>query len=291
MQEQTTTADAAIPKQGLHRMTDRAYFAIDLPSSSQTKVLATGTNAHLGWQREHPEDETDALTVGAYLHALLLQPQSIKFDFVVVPKVDRRTTAGKAEWAAAQAEADKRKARLINDQQVGLAEAMAGAAIKHKGVSSILRACEQREIVAIGEIAGKPAKCKIDGLLPAKNGGNSVCIVDVKTTVSASARDFSRSVISYGYAHQAAFYSRVLGSLGLFVEDVVFIAIEKERPHCVAVFRLPDVAMGIADHRIDALVERWWQVKAGDRTGYPEEIQELALPSWWLRGDSYTAGE
>jgi hypothetical protein len=49
--------------------------------------------------------------------------------------------------------------------------------------------------------------------------------------------------------------------------------------------------MGIADHRIDALVERWWQVKAGDRTGYPEEIQELALPSWWLRGDSYSAGE
>ena len=103
MQEQTTTAEPAIPKKGLHRMTDRAYFAIDLPSSSQTKVLATGTNAHLGWQREHPEDETDALTVGAYLHALLLQPQSIKFDFVVVPKVDRRTTAGKAEWAAAQA--------------------------------------------------------------------------------------------------------------------------------------------------------------------------------------------
>jgi hypothetical protein len=49
--------------------------------------------------------------------------------------------------------------------------------------------------------------------------------------------------------------------------------------------------MGFAAQRIDALVEGWWQVKAGDRTGYPEEIQELALPSWWLRGDSYSAGE
>lgn len=274
-----------IPAKGLHRMGDARYFALDCPSSSGTKGLINGTNAHLAWERDHPEDETDAMLIGSYLHARLLQPAEIAKQFVVCPKVDRRTKEGKAQWAEMEAVAYAKGAALISEANADLAESMAVAAMSHRGVAQVLSSCVEREIVAIGEIGGRPAKCKIDGILQSKNSRNEVCIIDVKTTVSAANREFGRSVVSYGYAHQAAFYARVLGSLGLIVEDFIFIAIEKERPHCVAVYRLPDVAVSVADHHIDRLVERWWKVKAGDKTGYPEEIQELVLPGWWLRGD------
>jgi hypothetical protein len=280
MQERTDT----IPAKGLHRMADRRYFSLDIPSCSGTKPLISGTNAHLAWERDHPQDETDAMLVGSYLHARLLQPAEVAKQFVVCPKVDRRTKEGKAQWAAMEIDAEKRGASLIAEKDAELAESMAAAALSHKGVAHLLYSCVEREIVAIGEIAGRPAKCKIDGILASKNGGREVCVLDVKSTVSASNRDFGRSVISFGYAHQAAFYARVLDSIGLRCEDFVFIAIEKERPHCVAVYRLPEVAVSVADHHIDRLVERWWKVKAGDRTGYPEEIQDLVLPGWWLRG-------
>jgi hypothetical protein len=48
------------------------------------------------------------------------------------------------------------------------------------------------------------------------------------------------------------------------------------------VYRVPFHAIETADRRIDELVERWWQVAEGDRTGYALTIQELEPPRWWL---------
>ena len=45
----------SVPSQGLHRLPDREYFALPLPSSSETKVLLEGTPAHLAHQREWSE--------------------------------------------------------------------------------------------------------------------------------------------------------------------------------------------------------------------------------------------
>jgi len=116
-----------VPPPGLHRLTDAEYFAIDLPSASQTKTLATGTNAHLAHERENPREDTDAFAVGAYVHALLLAPDTIDTAFVRMRPVDRRTKEGKAEHDAALRRAETNGARLITDAQVAEAEAMAAS--------------------------------------------------------------------------------------------------------------------------------------------------------------------
>jgi hypothetical protein len=51
------------------------------------------------------------------------------------------------------------------------------------------------------------------------------------------------------------------------------------------VYRIPDIAIEVADRKIDLLVERWWCVKAGDRSGYSENIVDLEPPRWWLIGE------
>jgi len=272
----------AHPPIGIHRLTDTEYFGIDLPSSSSTKTLLTGTNAHLAHERETPREENDAFTLGAYLHALLLDPESISTNFIALGDIDRRTKDGKAEWESAQRRAGLSGARIITRPLVEQANAMAQAVRENPSAASLLNTLSEREATIIGEIAGRPAKAKVDGIVRLA----SACIVlDVKTTESARPTDFSASAAKFGYFHQAAFYRRLVEQNIGVLDDFVIIAVEKKAPYLTAVYRIPFHAIETADRRIDELVARWWEVAEGDRTGYALTIQELEPPRWWLGND------
>lgn len=272
----------AHPAIGIHRLTDAEYFGIDLPSSSSTKTLLTGTNAHLAHERETPREENDAFTLGAYLHALLLDPESIAANFIALGDIDRRTKEGKAEWESAQRRAGLSGARIITRPLVEQATAMAQAVRENPSAASLLNTLSDRETTIIGEIAGRPAKAKVDGIVRLAGA----CIVlDVKTTESARPVDFAASAAKFGYFHQAAFYRRLVEQNIGVLDDFVIIAVEKKPPYLTAVYRIPFHAIETADRRIDELVARWWEVAEGDRTGYALTIQELEPPRWWLGND------
>ncbi|MEY3141799.1 MAG: hypothetical protein RLY21_292 [Planctomycetota bacterium] len=268
-----------IPPTGIHSIPDRAYFAIDLPSSSQTKTLIDGTNAHLAHERENPREESDAFAIGAWVHARLLAPATVEDAFIVTGKIDRRTTEGKAEHAAITKRASLTGARIITSDQVAEAERMVTAVRENTDAARLLNTLTMREITVIGEIGGKPAKAKLDGVIAL--AGASI-IVDIKTTQSADPREFAKSAATFGYYHQAAWYARLLNQVAAPVDDFVIIAVEKAAPYLCAVYRIPTVAMVAADVRLEELAARWWAVQGGDRTGYAGGIAELAPPAWWL---------
>lgn len=280
----------APPKAGIHRLTDPEYFAIDLPSSSGTKPLIGGTNAHLAWQRENPREESEDFAVGAYVHACLLAPETIPDAFIMVGDINRRTNDGKAEWKALQARADRNGARLLTREQRELGDRMADSAKSNPAVVALLAQATDREVTVIGEIGGRLAKAKMDAILDIDDvvsgiDGRVSCILDIKTTRSAEPHAFAKDAVSFGYFHQAAFYTRLLRQHRRLVEDFVFVAVEKEPPYLCAVYRVPSIAIDVADRKIDALVDRWWTVKAGDRSGYSQNIVELEPPKWWLIGE------
>jgi hypothetical protein len=275
-----------IPPIGIHRLSDKDYFAIDLPSSSSTKVLASHPNATLAWERENPREESDDFAVGAYVHACLLDPESIPSNFIMVGEINKRTKEGKAEWESLQRRAERNGARLLMREQRELGDAMAVSAQANPSVRTLLASACEREIAVIGEIGGRPAKAKLDAVLDIQTeDGPVTCIVDLKTTKSADPRQFAKDAAAYGYFHQAAFYTRLLRQHRRAVEDYVVIAVEKTPPYLCAVYRIPSVAIAVADEKVAALVERWWSVKDGDRTGYPQGIVELEPPRWWLIGE------
>ena len=265
------------------RIKDREYFAIDLPSASSTKVLLDYPNATLAWQRENPREETDAFAIGAYTHALLLQPESIVEDFIAIDKLDRRSKEGKAEWDAVQKRAALNGSRIINREQIDLATAMADAIQANQTARSLLRLATLREVAVFGEIDGMAAKAKCDAVII---DGSKVMIVDLKTTQSASPAALGSSAAQFGYAHQAAFYRALCHSNGIECEDFVFIAVEKTAPHLTAVYRIDETAVEIAARKIPELVRRWYAVKAGDRYGYHEGIKTLHLPRWWMLNET-----
>ena len=268
------------------RIKDREYFAIDLPSSSSTKTLLTGTNAHLAWERENPREETEAFAIGAYTHALLLDPESIAANFIAIDKIDRRTKEGKAEWESIQKRAALNGSRIINREQIDLATAMADAVQAHDYAKRILSMCSMREVAMFGEIDGMACKGKLDAVFV---DGSNVMIVDIKTTQSASESGFSSSAAQYGYAHQAAFYRLLCEANGLHMDEFLFIAVEKNAPHLTAVYRIDETAVEIAARKIPELVRRWYAVKAGDRYGYHEGIKTLRLPRWWMLNETETS--
>lgn len=273
-----------IPPIGIHKIADEQYFAIDCPSSSQTKVLLDGTNAHLAHQRENPREETDAFALGAYVHALLLDPSTVDSAFVRIGRIDRRTKDGKAEYESATKRAALSGARLVTDEQVAQAEAMAASVRANPSASTLLDAVTHREATIIGAIGGRPAKCKADAVVAHPDGH---ILIDLKTAASAKPSLFAADAAKYGYYHQFAFYRRLLEqqpSLGK-QDDSIIVVVEKEPPHLCAVYRVPEIAIEIADRRIDDTVERWWAVHGGDRMGYPQNIVNLDPPRWWVSAD------
>ena len=271
---------------GLHNLPDPEYFALDLPSSSGTKTLLHGTNAHLAAERETPREENEAFTIGAMVHALLLAPETVADAFIRIGRIDRRTTAGKAEWADALERAALTGARIISDDQTAQAEAMTAAVRANSSASRLIDALTHREVTVIGEIGGRPAKAKIDGIISSfdSSGAADPCvIVDLKTTLSAAPGEFASSAAKFGYWHQAAWYRRLTEQHLGIVDDFVVIAVEKTPPHLCAVYRMSALAIHQADERIDALAARWWAVQGGDRTGYQTTISQLDPPAWWTR--------
>jgi len=269
-----------IPRNGLHALPDPTYFALDLPSASGTKPLIHGTNAHLAHERASPRVETEAFAIGAMVHALLLAPETVATGFIPLGRVDRRTTAGKAEWADAQERAAATGARIITEEQAAQAQAMADAVRANPAAARLIDSLTHRETTVIGEIIDRPAKAKVDGIIQLDD---AAIIVDLKTTQSAAPGDFASSAAKFGYFHQAAWYRRLVEQAIGVVDDFLIIATEKAPPHLCAVYRLSALAIQQADERIDALAERWWSVHDGDRTGYPQTIQQLDPPMWWVR--------
>lgn len=266
---------------GIHKMPDSEYFGIDLPSSTATKALIGRTNAHLAHERENPREETDAFAVGAMTHALVLAPDTIEDGFIKAGKIDRRTTAGKAEYESLRKRAQLTGARIISEENSELAHDMANAVMNFKGWSKVDAMCDRYETAVIGEVNGRKAKAKIDAA-----SQDFSLVYDLKTCADASPTEFSRAAAVFGYAHQAAFYRRVLATLGYKLHDFVFICVEKDKPHACAAYRLSDAAIESADALIDGLVDRWWQVKDGNRDGYGDMIQDIDIPAW-----AYTRNE
>ena len=58
--------------------------------------------------RDNPPDPTPAMRIGTLTHLAVIEPDRFATEVMVAPNVDRRTSAGKAEWAQFVIEAGDR---------------------------------------------------------------------------------------------------------------------------------------------------------------------------------------
>jgi hypothetical protein len=156
--------------------------------------------------------------------------------------------------------------------------------------SKLLPQSGQRELSVVwkDDTTGMLCKARMDGHSPAIGGG---VIVDIKTTKDASKRAFEKSVWTYGYHRQGAFYLEGAKASGFAAEHFAIIAVESAPPYAVAIYRLDDGAMDAGaievfgtltpEGRAGGLLARYADcVTRNEWPGYPEDVQDVALPAW-----------
>lgn len=202
-------------------MTNEEYHAHPAVSKTQLDVFHNNPNG-LQWLKDCPVDSEKLKTFdfGDACHAILLEPDRLKTDFFVMPQLNMRTNAGKAEYKAlAEENADK---AIITDEEFKKLNLMYDSAMADPAARYWL----ERAGVAEGswfwtdEDSGIDCRCR-----PDKDITGTSILLDVKTTDTI--KKFHYSVDDYRYYVQAPFYCDGMTDNGVEKDTFVFLVVQK----------------------------------------------------------------
>lgn len=272
------------PISGFHPDFLRSLPAADYHSHSaighSSLVRIMRSPAHYQEHATHPPEPTAAMQLGTAFHTALLEWELFGKTFVVAPKFDRRTKAGKAQ-ALAWETGHTGKIILTPDQMEAIGK-MVLAVREHKGARRLLGD-------GLAETSGfwrderTGIECKMRPDFLAAEGETIAGIVDIKTCVDASADGFSRAIATQGYDVQAAFYQDGMKTLSGETVPFYFIAIEKEAPYALAVYRASQAMLEIGREKYRAALELLsWCRRNNFWPSYQPggEIETIDLPRW-----------
>ncbi len=269
-----STATAQSLGVGLHRdIPADAYHSLPFCSNSRLSCLAASCPAKVRWEMDHPSEPTPSLILGQVVHCLVLEPRKLVDHFAVAPRCNRHTKVGKGIWKEFMLA--NSGCTILSEDQIEQASRMADAVALNAHAAALLARATQREVSAIWEDdSGLLCKARFDAM-----STDAAFILDLKTTTDASPRGFERSIDTYGYARQGAFYLAGAAKLGLAIEDFVIVAVEKDPPYLTAVHRISDAALEAARRELRPLIEAYWLAEStGEWIGYVPRDSDL--PRW-----------
>ena len=220
-------------------------------------------------------ESSAAFIMGSALHCAVLEPDEYQFRYVVAPDVDRRTKAGKEEWAAFQAQNAGKEVISREDNEV--VKRMADACRSHPIAADLLEQGEA-EVTWRVQDGSLTLQCRTDWINTKDN-----FILDVKTTEYLS--DFARLSVNYGYHRQAAFYTQLMAKLGSTNLDFYFLAVEKREPFGTILFKADTDYLSAGYHENEVDLGRLAQCyETGIWPNMPTTIEKLSLPAWYKTG-------
>lgn len=192
---------------------------------------------------------------------------------------------------------------VITAEELARAQAMADAVMSHPVAGKLLSpkaGVAELSCYWLDEETGVLCRCRPDFW---RDDG---IVVDLKTTADASLEAFQRSVNDWRYHVQQAFYEdgikaaakqapeqRADDPTGLVMADgwerpmpkaFLFVAVENDAPHAVAVYRVEteSVEIGRREYRAD-LTAYAESLRTDKWPGYSDRIEPIGLPAWRLR--------
>lgn len=262
------------------------YYENPALSHSRLKEIRKSPG-HFRWALENPSPSTDAMNLGSLVHAMVLEPHTVESCFVKAPKIDRRTKAGKEEYALFQSQAmDKMCVPASDwDTSVLMAESVKSHPVASKVLDdAVAYGMVEKEYYWEDRVGGYSfdRKAKVDGLCRDAHYGMNSPLVDLKTTTDASPFAFKRSVTKYSYGTQMAYYRDAVRSGGVDPCGAIIIAVDKKAPFTTAVYRLSYEALD----RAKMVVDKWLATYAecSESGTWPSfwELNEVDVPDWFL---------
>jgi hypothetical protein len=238
--------------------------------------------AHLREYLDHPHLPTPAMAFGSAVHTFVLEQERFADEFVVAEKFDRRTKEGKE--AAARFEEEHQGKTLMTSEDIATLTLVRAAVHSHQGAAKLLRqGAAELSAFWLDKNTGISCKCRPDWF-------NGEVIVDLKSCVDASSSGFSRAIATYGYDIQAAFYVDGIKAVTGMELPFKFVAVEKEAPHAVAVYRAdPEIIeVGRKKYRAALQLLKWCQ-ESGSWPAYQPggEVEMISLPRWAANAEAF----
>lgn len=220
-------------------------------------------------------EPTPALILGTAFHTRVLEPE--KFNYVVAPKCDRRTKAGKATYAEFLAQSEGKE--ILKPEEMEKVVGMANAVLAHPTASALLAPGEgvaEESIFWNDKETGELCKCRpdfrrFDGVL-----------VDVKSAQDASPEGFSKAAFNFGYHIQDFFYRAGTSiATGENYYAFVFIVVESAPPYAVAIYMLDEDSKMVGESETKKALADYSECRKADMwRGYDPSITTLSLPGW-----------
>ena len=253
------------------------YHAHEALGSSTLKKIASKSLLHA---LSVEFKQTDAMALGSAVHAAVLEPETYEQEFLELPKIDRRTKAGKEAYANFLELSEGKT--IVSADQAEKVPQIVKALTEHDIAKAMLSGGEaEYSYFSKDEVTGIELKCRPDYF-------NMNSLIDLKTCVDASNEGFLRACINFGYHIQAAFYLDVFNaSQGTSLNEFYFIAVETTAPFAVNIFKMGEVelTMGRELYR-KALNEYAKFQESGPASisefGYTKKINEINFPIWAL---------
>jgi exodeoxyribonuclease VIII len=252
---------------GKFSMTREEYDLVPYLNCSRLKIALRSTR-HLSFEQATEPDThrtNKAFAFGSAFHTYCLEPHLFESECVICPSVDRRTKIGKETWALFM-EASGSKI-VIQEDDVERMNDMRDT-LKMHGVAADLLFGDGAEYETTYISNRASVDCGSDMTADAFKGRvdvvrrDSNIMVDLKTCQDASPEAVRRTVLSFGYHVQAAFYSKLYRDVHGENPTFFFVFVEKEPPHGVLVVSLDDDWMEYGadecSRGIDAVKE--WQL-------------------------------
>lgn len=283
------------------------YHKWDAASNSRLSRLKKSAAHLLAYLLEPERDDSPAKITGRALHSAVLEPDLFTATYAVAGQCaarkkgdgERCTNAGIFEieggaWACGvKGHAEQLGHIALNGRAVLSALDYAtclgvrDAINAHPEARGLLYAPGRTVELAMtwkDEQTGATCKSRPDVFSPALADG---AIVDVKSCGDASEEGFMLSTWKFGYYRQAALYLEGAAANGQPCGNFVFVAVEKEPPYALQVFRLTEGSIDAGAQELRGLLERYQRcVDTGTFPGYPTGIRDLALPDFaWAKLD------
>lgn len=259
-----------------------AYEAIEAVNWSWLKHYDRSP-AHAQQYRLHPPPPTPALNFGSALHSAMLKPDEFADDYVVAPKVDRRTKVGKQTWA--DFEDDNAGKLFLKQDEWDVCQRMMESLWRHEVWTSMMRSPGANEIVVQGTLLDVACKGMLDTFRQWEGYG---VVVDLKSCLDARPYKFSGDAAKHRYHGQGAFYVDLMDSAAPSdtPRRFLFVAVEKEPPWAIQIYEVDEAELEVGRSLYRRLLSLHKRCESDKRwPAYSTDIKPLILPRWLYEGE------
>ncbi len=254
---------------------DQYHKSQGISSSGINLILESPAKYYYHYISGNAKRDTKATFLGKAIHLLALEPELFQQKFVLMPEgFTLHSSANKKIHAdvIALGKMPIRQAEFEESSKIAYA-------IRHKKAFA-------QAISIKGNIEDSIYWQDDNGaLLRARpDFYNDIVIIDIKSTQSAAEEDFKNSILNYGYHIQAALQIDGLEKITGIKRTFIHVAVEKDPPYLSACYMLDQATIdfGRSEYKRGSRLYKQC-LEMDDWPGYPETIQTISLPDWYLR--------